>query len=101
LGFAYEYTFELLMNVQTALRELLGRKQEAIDDLDEEALTSARKLEEALVRDPNLPENDKTMFLFRMYNSGERRLLRRTWKEQRDLVIQILGVFADEGFENP
>ncbi|KAI0250470.1 hypothetical protein BJV78DRAFT_562129 [Lactifluus subvellereus] len=100
LEFAYEYTHELLMNVQTALRELLGRKLEDITVLDRDALMSARKLEEALIKDPNLPEDDETKFLFKMCNSGERRLLRRTWREQCDFVMEILKAFVDEGFEN-
>jgi hypothetical protein len=100
LGFAYEYTLELLMNVRRALRDLLDRKQEAIADLDEEALMSTRKLEAALIRNPNLPEDDEARFFFKICNCGERRLLRRTWAEQRDFVIEILGAFADEGFED-
>jgi hypothetical protein len=100
LGFAYEYTLDLLMNVQRALRDLLDRKEKAIADLDEEALMSARKLEAALIRNPNLPEDDEARFFFKICNCGERRLLRRTWTEQRDFVIEILGAFADEDLED-
>jgi hypothetical protein len=87
------------MNAHIALCDLLKRKQRDISALEEDALMSKRALKKALAKNPNLPEDDEARFFCRMCNSGEKRLLQRTWKEQCDLVWDILGAFADEGFE--
>ncbi|KAH9970281.1 hypothetical protein BGW80DRAFT_1461399 [Lactifluus volemus] len=97
--FAYTTTIEQLLNVHTALCELFERKESEISALEEDVVISTLDLEEALARDPELPKDDEARFLYKMCNSGERRLLHRTWSEQCDLVLRILGAFMDEGFE--
>ncbi|KAI0298160.1 hypothetical protein B0F90DRAFT_1818847 [Multifurca ochricompacta] len=91
---------QLLYNIQAELRELLCRKQCDIFTLEEESLASEMRLKAALVRNPYLRDDHPAEIWYRMSNSGERRLLQRTWKEQCDLLARILGALADEGFES-
>jgi hypothetical protein len=92
-------TLEQLTNVHIALCELFDRKQGEISALEEDVVISTLDLEEALARDPELPKDDEARFLYKVCNSGERRLLHRTWSEQCDLILRVVTAFMDEGFE--
>jgi hypothetical protein len=92
-------TLGQLVNVHIALCDLFDRKQGEISELEEDAAISTMDLEEALANDPELPKDDEARFLYKVCNSGERRLLHRTWSEQCDLILRILTAFTDEGFE--